>query len=90
MRPPLRVQKPMQLYQDQSPAAVTRIVLASRHDTLSMLDYNIYHIEALSTAGLGGVEALKLSHLQILGFFSRFDLCQEYFYMVVGTGFEPV
>ena len=36
----------MQLYQDQSPAAVTRIVLASQHDTLSMLDYNINHIEA--------------------------------------------
>jgi hypothetical protein len=44
----------MQLYQDQSPAAVTRIVYASAHDTLSMLDYNIYYIEALSTAGLGG------------------------------------
>ena len=29
----------MQLYQDQSPAAVTRIVLASQHDTLSVLDY---------------------------------------------------
>ena len=29
----------MQLYQDQSPAAVTRIVYASIHDTLSMLDY---------------------------------------------------
>jgi hypothetical protein len=27
MRPPLRVQKPMQLCQDQSPAAVTRIVI---------------------------------------------------------------
>ena len=52
--PALTVPKPMQLYQDQSPAAVTRIVLASQHDTLSMLDYNINHIEALSTAGLGG------------------------------------
>jgi hypothetical protein len=29
----------MQLYQDQSPAAVTRIVYASIHDTLSVLDY---------------------------------------------------
>ena len=39
MRPPLRVQKPMQLCQDQSPAAVTRIVWASQHDTLSVLNY---------------------------------------------------
>ena len=33
--------KPMQLYQDQSPAALTRIVQTSLHDTLSVLNYNI-------------------------------------------------
>jgi hypothetical protein len=39
MRTPLRVQKPRQLCQDPSPAAWTRIVCASTHDTLSVLNY---------------------------------------------------
>jgi hypothetical protein len=37
--PALTVPKPMQLFQDQSPAALTRIVYTSAHDTLITLNY---------------------------------------------------
>ena len=48
-----------------------------------------HHIEALSNASLEGDRPLKLSYLQILGFFFRFDLYQECFYMVPRPGLEP-